>query len=674
MKISFLDRIPATRGIHSYPANQKPLTPSPLVKLPLGAVKPAGWLKHQLDLMEDGLTGHLHETGIFLTESNGWLHPETMHDTMRRENNTFAPGEDFLRVEEEAIYAEIAWEEQAYWLRGAYDLAVLTGSERLNAVLKRYTDAILSSVQPDGWFGPVCLKDPENKGIPDVWPHMLVLDYLRDYYEYTGDERIISLMEGFFQFLSRIPEGKLLPYPGGDICDHWQMRIQSKRSGDMLPHVYWLYNHTKDESLLALAKRIYEEYRPLNEGKFCNMHGVHFAQIFPYPAFYYELTGNPEDLKLAHKWYDDYMETFGQLPGGAIAADETARMGKTDARQGFETCAMAELNRSYLLMAGVEGDPMYGDRSEAVMFNSFPASHTPDMKALHYLTAVNLPEIDARDRDYHNRARQLEFMTGDMYRCCLYNSGMGWPTYAQRLIMAADGDGVAVWLYSACEAEALVGDGVKVHIKEKTDYPFDGAVKFNISCEKAVNFPFYLRIPAWCKSFVLTIDKQEVPLKGAGSVVCIEREWLNNTVEIVFRQDIQLKRWELNGNCTSISRGPLDYSLEIGEKWTSHEVNGFTGYQVQPETPWNYALDVASAEDVCVLETRAVKDQPWNNPDAPIVLGVKGRRLEQWRITSNMIDPVPQNPVECGSESEMLRLIPMGCARLRICCFPVVKR
>ena len=40
------------------------------------------------------------------------------------------------------------------------------------------------------------------------------------------------------------------------------------------------------------VKRIYEEYRPLNEGKFCNTHGVHFAQIFPYPAFYYELTGN----------------------------------------------------------------------------------------------------------------------------------------------------------------------------------------------------------------------------------------------------------------------------------------------------------------------------------------------------------------------------------------------
>lgn len=349
-------------------------------------------------------------------------------------------------------------------------------------------------------------------------------------------------------------------------------------------------------------------------------------------------------------------------------------MGKTDARQGFETCAMAELSRSYLLMSGIEGDPVYGDLSEAVMLNSFPASHTPDMKALHYLTAVNLPEIDARDRDYHNRARQLEFMTGDMYRCCLYNSGMGWPTYAQRLIMAADGNGAAAWLYAACDADVLVGSGVKAHIKETTDYPFDGAVKFEITCKQAVTFPFYLRIPAWCKAFVLKVDGKEVPVDGSGSVVCIEREWLSSTVEIVFRQDVQLKRWALNGDCMSISRGPLDHSLEIGEKWISHDANGFTGYQVYPETPWNYALEFSSAEDVCVLETRAVKDQPWNNPDAPVVLGVKGRRLDAWKITDNMIDPVPPSPVECESESEMLRLIPMGCARLRVCCFPTVQK
>ena len=87
----------------------------------------------------------------------------------------------------------------------------------------------------------------------------------------------------------------------------------------------------------------------------------------------------------------------------------------------------------------------------------------------------------------------------------------------------------------------------------------------------------------------------------------------------------------------------------------------------------NYALDTASTDAVRLIETRTVKPQPWNNPDAPIVLGVKGHRLETWQITDNTVDPVPQSPVACDSEPEELRLIPMGCARLRMCCFPVVQ-
>lgn len=682
MKVTFLERIPAAGGIRSYITNQKPLVPSPLIKLPLGAVQPAGWLRHQLDLMEDGLTGRLHETGLFLTESNGWLHPETMLADMRRENATYAPGEDFLRVEEKAFYNEIAWEEQVYWLRGAWPLAVLTGSPRLQAVIRRYADAILSSVQPDGWFGPVCLRNPEEKGIPDIWPHMVAMDFLRDYYECTGDERILHLMEGFFRFLAGLESGKLLPDANNKFFDRWQMMIQSVRAGDIIPHIYWLYNRSKDKALLTLAKRIYEEYRPLSEEGFCTMHGVHFSQVFPYPAFYYELTGKPEDLALAHRWYDDFIESFGQLPGGALAADECARVGKTDPRQGFETCSMTELNRSYLLLSHVEGDPIYGDRSEAVMLNSFPASYTPDMKRVHYITPANLPEIDELDRDYYNRVSQLEYLDGERYRCCVYNSGMGWPTYAQHLLMAADGDGVAAWLYAACKAEVLVGSGVKAHIKEETDYPFDTAVKFEIACEEKVSFPFYLRIPQWCSAFTLKVDGVGVPVEKTGSVLCIEQEWLNNTVEIVFGQEIRIRRWALNGNCASISRGPLDYSLEIGEKWSTracekwvrNEIGGDIAYQIHPQTPWNYALDVSSAGEIRVLEMRGVKPQPWNNPDAPIVLGVRGRRLEQWKITDNMIDPVPQSPVSSDSEPEELRLIPMGCARLRLCCFPVVKQ
>src|SRR5947209_5481945 len=51
-----------TPGIKSYYiANREPLVPSAFVKLPIGAIQPKGWLKHQLELEARGMTGRLPE-------------------------------------------------------------------------------------------------------------------------------------------------------------------------------------------------------------------------------------------------------------------------------------------------------------------------------------------------------------------------------------------------------------------------------------------------------------------------------------------------------------------------------------------------------------------------------------------------------------------------------------
>src|ERR1035437_1820106 len=44
-----------------YTGNREPLLPSPFVKLPIGSITPRGWVRHQLELEVQGMTGRLAE-------------------------------------------------------------------------------------------------------------------------------------------------------------------------------------------------------------------------------------------------------------------------------------------------------------------------------------------------------------------------------------------------------------------------------------------------------------------------------------------------------------------------------------------------------------------------------------------------------------------------------------
>ena len=57
-----------------YLQNRSPLVPKAFIELPLGTIKPEGWLLQQLQLMKEGMTGHLDEWyPSVVGERNGWL-------------------------------------------------------------------------------------------------------------------------------------------------------------------------------------------------------------------------------------------------------------------------------------------------------------------------------------------------------------------------------------------------------------------------------------------------------------------------------------------------------------------------------------------------------------------------------------------------------------------------
>jgi DUF1680 family protein len=663
--ITSFPAFPAARGFTQYPANRPPLTPSALVSLPTGAVQARGWIRGQLKLMTQGLTGRLSEISPWLAPDNGWLDGGTDGRSFKV-SPWLGPNNGWR------IGPGTAWEEQPYWYRGFYELAALTADRRLSAEAMMWMENLLSMTDEDGYWGPKILKAfPLKRGpVPDIWPHMLMLDALTSHHDRTGDSRVIPLMLNFFRWVAALDDSQFLAVPWSELMaagDAWQPALQVTRSGDMLPHLYWLYNRTGEPFLLDLATRFFSRQPKQGDEKYLDGHIVNFTQRYRYVGNYALQTGDPAGLAESEHWYKLHMDEWGQMPGGIFAADEMIREGKTDPRQGFETCGVGEFCKSFQILAEQSGQTCYADRSEDLLFNTFPATHSPDLKALHYLTACNQVLLDAGSRhDFANQYRQLEYSPFAVYRCCQHNAGMTWPLYVRHLWMAADGDGLAAWMYGPCTVDARVRGGVKVHIEEETGYPFETTVRLTLRPEKPVVFPLYLRVPAWSRGLGLNVCGTDYT--AAGPVICVEREWgPGDTLSISFEAQISCRRWAKQKNAVSVDYGPLSYSLRIVEQWSTSGSREWPEYTVAPKSDWNYAL---STESITVHKQTAPTDEPWRTDTAPIELRAKGRRLPEWKLRDFMVDPLPPSPAVSTEPEEELTLIPMGCARLRISCFP----
>lgn len=641
-QVAFVSGPDTTAKNPNYVANREPLTANPLIKLPIRSVEPRGWIRKQLELEAQGFTGHLGEISKFLAKKgNSWLEP--------------AGGDH-------------GWEEVPYWLKGYINLAFLLRDEAMIAESKTWIDAAIRSQLEDGWFGPQSNRT-RIQGKADLWPNMIMLFCLQDYYDYTADPRVTELMTRYFRYLTTIPEQDFFP-------DYWD----KMRGGDLLSSVYWLYNLKGDAWLLDLAGKVHRKTARWDQDV-VNLHNVNFAQAFGEPTTYWLQSKDAAHRQASYRNYDKMRDLYGQVPGALYGADENARPGKDDPRQGVETCGMVEFMLSTERLTWITGDLLWADRCEDVAFNMLPAALTADLKALRYFTAPNLAVSDRKNHapGFENDGAMLD-MNPHSHRCCQHNWAHGWPYYAEHLYFATPDRGLAAILYSESKVEAKVGEGSAITLEQQTHYPFSDEVRIRVHAEKPVRFPLYLRVPAWCsKPAVAICGKPEKIAGEAKSFVRLDREWSDgDEVVLTLPMEIRLRQWTKNHNSISVDRGPLTYSLKIGEKYErAGGTDQWPAWEILPTTPWNYGLvlgkDNLPANMEVVAKQWPSNNMPFTQEGAPLEIRAHGKRIPEWKLDQyGLVAELQDSPVASEQPDESIVLIPMGAARLRISSFPVI--
>jgi hypothetical protein len=626
--------------------------------LPLGSVHPLGWLKSQLRLQADGISGHLDEF---------W--PDIQH------SRWFGGDRE-------------GWERAPYWLDGLVPLAYLLDDAALKQKVNHYLDFILTHQAEDGWLGPrsmVQAGDRPEEGNYDLWGQMLATKVLVQYHEATGDPRTLAALEKTLLKIDRHIDTSPL-FNWGQF-----------RWFEALIAIFYLYEHSllvphsQPDWLLQLAVKLHAQgfdwvsffnrwplTEPTPRGRWNYAgHVVNNAMAPKGPGLWWRVSGEARDRKAVYQIIEQLDQYHGMVTG-VFSGDEC--LAGLNPLQGTELCAVVEYMYSLEVLLSIFGDPAFGDRLEKIAFNALPATFSPDMWAHQYDQQVNQVECSVRENRTWNTNGPASNIFGvdPNYGCCTSNLSQGWSKFAANLWMQTQSNGLALVAYAPSQVKLLI-KGVPVTAKLETEYPFNDTLHLSVNTDRPLNFPLYLRIPTWADRPLIQVDNETAFFPPIGEFTRLERTW-DGTSRITIHLPMKTRPQTRPSGAIAISRGPLIYALKIAEDW--RRINADQPYrelphadwEVYPTSPWNYALKVSAEtldKDV-IFHQGSVGERPFSPEGAPVTAELLGQRVTGWTSENGSALPAPASPIESDQPLEKLTLIPYGCTNLRISEFPVL--
>lgn len=561
------------------------IIPEKLELLPFGDIKPAGWLKAQVEENLDGFVGHLDSLVPGLVIEDDIYGKNRLTKKVKNKDVGALGDEGDWQV-------QFLWwnsETQSNWWDGYIRSAVLANSDRHLQRIKNYVRRILSTQDTDGYLGIYDKElrysfDNENG---ELWSKTTLLRGLLAWYEYTKDKMILAAVEravqdvmNYYPLYASHPFYSVKPDVGG--LSHGLVFTDVLESLYRITHKeiyadYSLFCY-KDFSLQTLNEDA--QYKKLADTTLLlKGHGVHSYEHLRAVAAAYYASGNPA-LEIALQHFLKKIELTTTASGAAIG-DEWIGGGKADAtNRGYEYCSLHELMHGYTSLFAKSGESRYADKAERLFFNAAQGARHPSESCIAYLKSDNSYYMTGGlngDTSVKNQTRyKYSPVHQDAAVCCVPNAGRITPYYVQSMWLK-DQQGMVASLLGPCEVNTL-WKGKQVSIKENTDYPYGYSIVFEIEAGNVL-FDLKIRKPDWVTRFSVSEDYKE-----QDGFIIIQKKWNGKQkIKIEFLPDVQVKH--ANQNEVYFTYGPLVLARSINGQATrtkSYPLKGFYDLQYKP--------------------------------------------------------------------------------------------
>ena len=598
-------------------------------------ITPQGWFRQQLEIQANGLSGNLDKIWPDVKDS-AWIGGN-----------------------------KEGWERVPYWLDGFIPLAYLLKDADMIARAEFYVNSILDRQQSDGWICPC--KEEERAGY-DVWAFFLIGKVLTLYCQFTKSHKAQKGLYKAMQCLKRLLDTQTIT------LFSWG---KSRWFEAFIP-LQFLYEIYKEDWILELARTIeaqgtnYPDYQeqwkvPMNRWTH-ETHIVNLCMMLKYEAVSAQLLGRINENRIEELW--KVLEQYNGTAVGTFTGDECLS-GRAN-NQGTELCAVAELAYSCELLYAITGKRIWADRLEKAVYNAWPATFTDDMWGHQYDQMVNqiaCIRFPGRSMFRTNGEESHLFGLEPNFGCCTANMNQTWPKLVLHAFLKSRGGITCATMLPASVTTKIKGATVSVTME--TDYPFRNSCKYIIQTDKPVTFTLKIRIPGWAESVLV----DGVPVNKKPHIT-IQREW-NGTEAVVVALGASPKLVSRPNNLKTVEYGTLVFALPIETeyKMKEYERNGvvrkfpYCDYELIPKSNWNYGF--ASKEfTVCEQEGDAI---PFSSKHPRITLKTKLYQVP-WDYADGFATVADKTPKarKAISDPAELKLIPYGCAKLRMTELPMV--